>query len=278
MKNLNRSIVSTAKYLILIIVAVLQIYPLYWLLTFSLKSNIEIFNTNPLGLPQEWMWQNFVEVFSRGNVGAYFLNSVIVTSASIVISTIVAAMASYAIARMSWRLSSKSLMLFLAGMMIPIHATLVPLFIVLKQSGLYNTYWALILPYVAFALPMAVYVFVGFFRTLPRELEEAACIDGMNIYGIFIKIMLPLIAPAIATVAIFTYLSCWNELMFAITFVSTESLKTLTAGIMGLVGRFSTKWGVVGAGLMIATIPTLLLYTLMSSQIQKSLTTGAIKG
>jgi raffinose/stachyose/melibiose transport system permease protein len=190
------------KHVILIFVAIVQLYPLYWLFIFSLKNNAEIFGGNPMGLPEVLRWENYAYVFERANIGLYLRNSAVVTFASIAISTVLATMAAFAIARMKWRLSNTALMAFLSGMMIPLHAVLVPLLILLTRTGLTNTYWALILPYTAFALPMAIYIFVGFFGTLPRELEEAACIDGLNIYGIFMRIMVPLIRPAIATVAI----------------------------------------------------------------------------
>lgn len=262
----------------LVAIALVQIFPLYWLFTFSLKDNIQIFQTNPLGLPSPYHFENFTDVLQNGNVASFLLNSVIVTVSTIFISTILSTMAAYAIARMKWKWSSRALLFFLMGMMIPLHATLVPLFIFLKRTRLYDTPFALILPYVAFAIPMAIYIFVGFFKTIPREMEEAACLDGMNIYGIFIKIMVPLIRPAIATVAIFTYLSCWNELMFAISFISKPQWKTLTVGIMGMVGMYATNWGALGAGLVVATVPTLIIYLLMSGEIQKSFTTGALKG
>ncbi len=275
MKN---KITNITLYITLIIIALIQIFPLYWLFIFSLKNNKEIFGKNPLALPTEFHFENYADVLSKGNVARYFMNSVLVTFLTILISTIISAMAAYAIARMTWKLSNKVLLFFLSGMMIPLHATLLPLFVFLKRTKLYDTPIALILPYVAFAIPMAIYIFVGFFKTLPRELEEAACLDGLNIYGIFTKIMLPLIRPAIATVSIFTYLSCWNELMFAISFISKQQWKTLTVGIMGMVGMYATNWGALGAGLVVATAPTLIIYLLMSNQIQKSFTTGALKG
>ncbi len=272
------SVKTVIKYIALSIVALIQIYPLYWLFIFSLKSNNEIFGGNAMGLPGVFRWENYAHVFQNANISTYLINSAVVTLASIVLSTILAAMAAYAISRMKWKLSNTALVLFLAGMMIPLHAVLVPLLILMTRTGLSNTYWALILPYTAFALPMAIYVFVGFFNTLPRELEEAACIDGLNIYGIFVKIMLPLIRPAIATVSIFTYLSCWNELMFATSFMGGEEHATITMGVMNMSGRYSSNWGRIGAGLAVATLPTLVLYVLLSKQIQKSFTTGALKG
>ena len=278
MERLNRSSRKVILYIVLIAIALVQIFPLYWLFTFSLKDNLQIFGSNSLGLPAPYRFENFSNVLEQGRVGVFLFNSFLVTVSTIIVSTILSTMAAYAIARMKWKWNNRALIFFLMGMMIPLHATLVPLFIFLKRTKLYDTPFALILPYVAFAIPMAIYIFVGFFKTIPREMEEAACLDGMSIYRIFVRIMVPLIRPAIATVAIFTYLSCWNELMFAISFISSPQWKTLTVGIMGMVGMYATNWGALGAGLVVATVPTLIIYLLMSGEIQKSFTTGALKG
>lgn len=266
------------QYGILSVIAFVQIYPLLWLLTFSLKTNQEIFGKNPLALPKHMMWSNFSNVLFNGNLLKYLLNSFFVTAVVIIISTLISAMAAYAIARMNWKFRDNMLTIFLLGLMIPMQATLLPLFLFLKKTGAYNTYWALILPYIGFAIPMAIYILVGFFKTIPWEMEESAFLDGANIFEIFAYIMIPLIRPALATVAIFTYLACWNELMFAITFISKDAFKTLTVGIMGMVGMYATKWGELGAGLVVATVPTILIYVLMSKQVEKSFTTGAVKG
>lgn len=269
---------KSIESVILAVVAAIQLYPLVWLVLFSFKSNREIFGANTLGLPQKWLWENYTDALFNGKVGIYFLNSVIVTFSTVIISNMMAAMASYAIARMKWKWSNGVLILFLMGLMIPIHATLLPLFIFLKKTNMYNTYGALILPYIGFALPMAIMILVRFFQTIPGEIEESACLDGCNIFQVFMYIMLPLVKPAIATISIFTYLSCWNELMFAITFISKQQYKTLTVGIMGMVGMYVTNWGALGAGLVVATLPTVVIYIFMSSQIQKSFTIGALKG
>ena len=278
MVRLTRSTKKVLLYTALIAIALVQVFPLYWLFTFSLKDNLQIFGTNPLGLPTTYHLENFSNVLEQGKVGIFLFNSFLVTISTILVSTILSTMAAYAIARMKWKWGNPTLIFFLMGMMIPLHATLVPLFIFLKRTRLYDTPFALILPYTAFAIPMAIYIFVGFFRTIPREMEEAACLDGMDIYRIFTRIMVPLIRPAIATVAIFTYLSCWNELMFAISFISSPQRRTLTVGIMNMVGMYATNWGALGAGLVVATVPTLIIYLLMSGEIQKSFTTGALKG
>ena len=166
----------------------------------------------------------------------------------------------------------------LLGMMVPIHAVLLPLFIVLSRLKMLNSYWALIIPYVAFGLPMAVYLFTSFMVSIPKEMEEAAAIDRCGIFKMCGYVILPLIRPAIATVSIFTFISSWNELMFAVTFISKQEYKTLTVGIMSMVGAYTTKWGEIGAGLVIATIPTIIIYLLLSDQVQNSLVAGAVKG
>lgn len=264
--------------IVIMVIALVQMYPLVWLLLFSLKDNSEIFGENIVGLPRHFLWQNYADALSQGNVGRYLLNSIIVTGITILLSGVLGVSASYAIARMRWKLRKPVLVIFLMGMMVPLHAALLPLFLILKNLKLYNTYWALIIPYTAFGLSMGIFVFVGFLQSLPKELEESALIDGCSIYRAFVSIILPLIKPAIATVSIFTYLSAWNELMFAVQFISKQKYKTLTVGIMAMVGQYSTNWGPIGAGLVIATAPTLVIYIIMSKQVQKSFITGAVKG
>ncbi|WP_435620709.1 carbohydrate ABC transporter permease [Thermoanaerobacterium thermosulfurigenes] len=264
--------------LILIIWAIVQLYPLLWLFLFSFKNNNEIFGGNILGLPHIWLWSNYITALSSGNVGRYFLNSVIVTGFTIIISSVLISTSAYAIVRMNWKYSKLVLTIFLTGLMVPIHATLLPLFVVLKNLNILNTYASLIIPYVAFALPMGIFILTGFLYSIPKELEESAFLDGCNIYKAFYYIILPLIRPALSTIAIFTYLSSWNELMFANTFVNNDNIKTLTVGILSLAGEYVTNWGPIGAGLVIATLPTILIYILLSEQVQKSLIVGAVKG
>ncbi|EMS69960.1 carbohydrate ABC transporter permease [Ruminiclostridium cellobioparum] len=264
------------RSVILIIVAVIQLFPLYWMLTFSLKGNNEIFGGNILGLPKDWRWDNYANVFNQTNIPKYLMNSIIVTAITIVFTLLLSAMVTYAIVRLKWFLSKTVYILFLVGMMLPIHAVLLPLFVNLKP--VMNTYAALILPYVAFAMPLSILIMVGSLEGIPRELEEAAFIDGANIYKIFFNIIMPLLSPTMATVAILTFLSSWNEMMLAVTFISNESFKTITTGVLDMVGKYSTKWGLIGAGLVVATIPTIIMYILLSDNVQKSLAAGAVKG
>ncbi len=263
---------------ILAMIAVIQIYPLIWLILFSFKDSNEIFSGNVMGLPTRFLWENYKYALMDASVGLYFFNSVLVTLITIIVSGLLACMVSYAIARMRIKVNKQVLAFFLLGLMVPLHAVLLPVFIMLRNFKMLNSYQALVFPYIAFALPMAIFIMVGFFQTLPKELEESAFLDGCSIYGTFYKIILPLVKPAIATISIFTFLSTWNEMMFAITFISKAQFRTLTVGIMQMVGQYFTNWGAMGAGLVIATLPTILIYILLSDQVQKSMTAGAVKG
>lgn len=262
----------------LIFWAALQIFPLYWLLTFSLKDNTEIFQGNMIGLPRIWHFENYAHAFMGGNVGRYLVNSIIVTAATIMIVCMASLMASYALIRMKWKLRKLFQMVFIMGITIPIHAALLPVFIMMRQAHLINTYWCLIIPYSAFAVPMAIMISSGFITSIPVELEEAACIDGCSIYKIFIRIILPLMKPSLSTIAIFTFLQSWNELMFAVVFISKPVYRTLTVGIQSLVGQYTTDWGPIGAGLVVATFPIIIIYVILSKQVQQSLIAGSVKG
>lgn len=266
---------GTVKTIVLLFITVVQLFPLYWMFTFSLKSNREIFGGNIVGLPENWEWANYAKVFEKAHLGRYLFNSTVVTGLTIAFTLILSAMATYAIVRLKWKLSKFVYFIFLTGMMLSIHAVLLPLFVNMKP--VLDTYWALIIPYVAFAMPTAILLMVGTLEALPKELEEAAFIDGANIYRVFWQIIMPLLKPILSTVAILTFLSAWNEMMLAIAFVSGEKYKTITVGVNDMVGKYSTKWGLIGAGLTIATIPTLFLYVFLSKNIQKSLAMGAVK-
>ena len=262
--------------ILLIAFAAMQLFPLYWMITFSLKGNMEIFGGNVLGLPQNWRFDNYTKVVEETRLARYFFNSIVVTGLTIFFTLLFSAMITYWIVRLKWKLSKAVYTLFLVGMMIPIHAVLLPLF--LNLDPVLNSYISLVLPYTAFAMPLGILIMVGVLEGLPKELEEAAFIDGASIYKIFFHIILPLLTPALSTVAILTFLSSWNELMLAVTFVSDSRFKTITTGVMELIGKYSTQWGPVGAGLVIATIPTLILYMALSENVQKSLAAGAVKG
>ena len=276
MKKLKIS--GVLQYSILIIWTLVNLFPLYWMFTFSLKENSEIFGENIIGLPKKWLWSNYATALTTGNMGRYFFNSIVVTGSTILLTTLFALMATYALTRLEWKGRKLVNNIFMLGLTVPIHAAILPVFIILRSLKMTNSYQALIIPYVAFALAMAIMVSGSFMVNIPKELEEAACMDGCGVFSIFFRIILPLMKPAISTVGIFTFLSAWNELMFAVIFISDSKYRTLPVGIQTLSGSYTTDWGPIGAALVIATLPTLIVYCFMSKKVQKSLIAGAIKG
>ena len=266
-------------YIGLFLWMIINLFPVYWMFTFSLKNNAEIFGENVIGLPKHWLWSNYTSALNTGHMGKYFLNSAIVATATILITLIVALMATFALTRLIWKQRKNLNKFFMLGLTIPIHASIVPVYVTLSRLHLLNTYWALIIPYSAFSLAMAILVCTGFMNEIPFELDESACIDGCSTWGIFFRIIVPLMKPAVATVGIYTFLQCWNELMFANIFISNSAYKTLPVGIQALSGQYTTSWGPIGAALVIATFPTLLIYAFLSKRIQESfVAAGAVKG
>lgn len=265
-------------YTILVIWALIQVFPIYWMFTFSLKDNSEIFGENMIGLPRQWLWSNYEAALTVGNMGRYFLNSVIVTGGTILITTIAALMATYALTRLVWKGQKTVNNIFMLGIMVPIHAAILPVLLMLRDLHLTDTYWALIIPYSAFALSMAIMIASSFIVSIPRELEDAAYLDGCSVYGVFWYVILPMMKSCLSTIAIYVFLQAWNELMFALIFISDSKYRTLSVGIQNLAGSYTTEWGPIGAALVIATFPTLLIYCFMSNKIQESMVVGAIKG
>lgn len=263
----------------LIIWLILCIFPLYWLFTISLKDNSEIFGGNVLGLPRSWIWSNYAVAWgSGGKIGLYLRNSVIDTLATLLLTSLFGFMCSYGLLRMRWKGQKVAMTYIMLGLMIPMHAALLPLLNIMQTTGLLKTHWGLIIPYTAFNIPMTILILSGFITGIPYEMEEAACIDGSGIYRTAFTIILPMMLPALVTAAIFVFLQVWNELLMASVFVSSDEVRTLTVGVQQMYGQYQTDWGPIGAALFIATLPTLILYLCMSGQVQKSLIAGAVKG
>ena len=274
----QRTIGGTIKMAFLILIAFVQLFPLYWLLLYSLKTNAEILGQNILGLPWKAQWVNYAQVFKSGEIVRYFWNSALYTTITVVVVGLVTSLAAYGITRMKWKLSGTVLLVFTIGIMIPTHAALLPLFQVLDTFGLKGGAVGLVLPYIAFGIPMSVMILASFYRSIPKEMEEAAFIDGCHMGQAFFRIIFPMIKPALATASIFTFMGTWNELLFATTLLDKDELRTLPVGIMAFQGVYMTDLGLIGAGLVIATIPTIIIYALLSNKVQESLVAGAVKG
>lgn len=263
----------------LILFACISLYPLIYLVSYSLKTNDEIFYSNPFGLPAIPQWVNYIKAVTTFDVLTYFKNSIIITVVALIGVFVLVLPFSYAVGRMKWKLKGIASMFISIGLFIPMQVSLIPLSVLLKNLGLSNTYGALILPYIAFNLAFPFMILSVSFRSLPSELEEAAFIDGASIYRTFFSIMLPLVKPAIVSSMLFATLGIWNEYILPTVLISTDSLKTLPAGLATFVGQHSTNWGAMGAAMMMASIPTIVLYLCFSDKIENSLTIGgAVKG
>lgn len=214
----------------------------------------------------------------RGNISLYFFNSVWITVTAVVLTVLLASFVTYAITRMRWKLSKLVLGLFMVGLMIPVHSTLIPLFSFYTNIGLMNHPMSIVLTYTAFNLPLTIMILLGFYQTLPREVEEAAVMDGCSVHRIFFQIMLPMTTPVLATTAIINMIYNWNEFVFVNTFISSDRYKTLTVGIQNFIGQYTTDWGAIGATLMISIIPILLSFLFLSNRIVEGITSGSVKG
>jgi raffinose/stachyose/melibiose transport system permease protein len=264
-------------YLILLAIAVLQVLPLVWLLLFSLKNNQEVFNLPAFALPEQLRFVNYTSVWAQGSISRYFVNSVWVTAASVVLTLLLASFVTFALTRMKWKLQPLVLGLFMVGLMIPVHSTLIPLFSLYQKLNLIDSHGSLILSYTAFNLPITIMILLGFYYTFPREIEEAAHMDGCGVNRIFLQIVLPMTMSVAVTAAIINMIYNWNEFIFVNTFIGSDKLKTLTVGVQNFVGQYTTNWGAVGATLMISILPILLAYFVLSTRIVEGIAAGSIK-
>ncbi|GAA4876179.1 carbohydrate ABC transporter permease [Paenibacillus vulneris] len=265
-------------YIVLTAVAVIQIVPLLWLMLFSLKNNEEIFNLAPFAFPERLRWENYEKVWTQGHISAYFFNSVWMTVVSVAVTVLLASLVTFALTRMKWKLQSLVLGIFMVGLMIPVHSTLIPLFSLFTQTNLTNHPLSIILTYIAFNLPITIMIMLGFYYTLPREVEEAAVMDGCSVNRIFFSIILPMTVSVLSTAVIINMIYNWNEFIFVNTFISSDKYKTLTVGIQNFIGQYTTDWGAIGATLMISILPILLAFVLLSNRIVEGIAAGSVKG
>lgn len=271
------SIAKILIYIFLVILAFIYLAPLVWMFFVSLKDNAEIFRS-PFALPEKIQWENYTFAWTAGYLGKATLNSAIVCVTSLIVSMVVGSMAAFAIARMKWKLAKTVMTYFMIGMMIPVHCVLIPLFKTFSGMGLYNSLIGLIIPYVTFSLPITIFIMVGFFENMPRELFEAACIDGCSIYKCFAVIAVPLSKTGLFVTGLMSFVANWNELLLAMVFISDDMKKTLPVSLSKFVGPYNTNYVQMFAAIIIAIIPTIIVYCCFSNQIVDGLTAGAVKG
>lgn len=286
MKKLKKIVINKKKLttvkIILVIIAVIvsigQIFPLVWLVDFSLNKSGDLFGANILKWPSPPQFENYKIAWVDGKIFLYLINSVIVNVASVGLTILLSVMMSYAFVRMEWKLKKALYGFVILGLMIPIHSTLLPNFLSFKAIGINDSYLALILPYVAFSMPMAIFILSGFMESVPKSIEEAAIIDGCGIFRIVFTIIFPIVKPAIVTVLILTFLSTWNEFIMAATYISSDAFRTLPFAVYNFAGQYASKYSVQFAVMTLVALPSLIIYIILNEQITKGVTAGALKG
>jgi raffinose/stachyose/melibiose transport system permease protein len=253
-----------------------MLYPMVIVVLSAFKTTAELYTT-PFGLPHAFSLSNIETIWRETTFPRYLANSLIVTASSIVAIVVVGTMAAYALARYSFRGNEVIYLFFLSGLMLPLKLAIIPLFIQLASIGLIDSRAGLVLIYTAMGLPSAIFILTGSLRSLPRELEESARIDGASEARIMWSVMLPLARPAMVIAAINNAVPIWNDFFFPLVFIQSDRLKTLPQGLTIFMGEFNTEWGVLFAGLTLAALPITLLYILLSRQFVAGMTQGAVK-
>jgi raffinose/stachyose/melibiose transport system permease protein len=262
---------------VLIFNSAIILIPVFFLLNSSLRETSDFART-PLKLATDPAWGNFAAVWQDGNFATYLKNSVIVTGGSLVLILLCALGAGFVLGRYDFRGHSLIMAFVLSGMLVPAKLMILPLFIQLKWMHLLNSHLGLILVYAAGALPAAIFIMSGFFRSLPADLDNAARIDGASEFQLLRRVLTPLVRPGLAIVAIYSAIPIWNDFFLPLVFLQDPEKKTIMQGLTMFFGQYSSQWGVLFAGLTLAALPLIVLYLILSEQFIKGLTAGAVKG
>lgn len=253
------------------------IFPVIWLIYSSLKPTGE-FMSNVVGLPRQLFFGNYQELMMNSDLKSYFINSVRSTFLSLVFILLFGFVVGYFLSRFRFRGNRLMYTLFMVGLLMPIHALIVPMYIQFKQFDLQNKWFSLILPYVNFGMPIAVFLVDSYLRGIPQELEAAAAIDGASFSRTLFEIMLPVTAPVLTTIGIIQFFACWNEFIFALILVNDNALYTVPVGVNMMKGQFTTNYTKIMATMVLAILPALTLYFLFSKRIIEGMVAGAVKG
>ncbi len=274
----QRDPVLVVLWLVLLAVAAIWLAPFVFIVFTALKTNSEVMSGNAFTLPKEFAWENFLAAWDIGNFSTTFLNSVIISVIKVPLGLMISAMAAYALARIRMRGAKQLLLFFLLGAMIPFQVMLAPLFTVVNRFGLIDTYVGVILPYLAFGIPYQVFILHGFFRAVPRELSEAAEIDGASHFTTFRRIFLPISLPILAALLILDFVATWNEFAMALVLLQDKHMWTLPLGLMSFQGQFTTNYGELNSAIVMTVIPAVIVYLIFQRYFVSGLTSGAVKG
>ena len=265
-------------YLAALAISAFALFPVYWVAITSLKPRREIYTRTPDLWPSDPQWDQYPRVLGEGHVGRALVNSLIVAGATTILCLVVGAMAAYALTRFEIPLRRVLMLLVLMTQMFPLVVLVIPLFVLMREADLIGTYWGLVFSYLAFTVPLAMWVMRGFLQSIPLELEHAARIDGATRLGALVRVVLPLAGPGLAATAVLCFLEGWKEFMLALTFMNEEARKTLPLVLQSFVGRGDTDWGAIMATSVIYTLPVVLVFILLRKHLMTGRLAGAVKG
>ena len=261
--------------LCILLLSLIILIPFSMVLLGSFKTSREAMDMS-LSLPAQWIWQNYVEVFIRGKLAKPFLNSMIFSVSTVVLNITITSMAAFYLSRVQSRMNSILNIFFTVGMISPL--AMIPTIKVLQALSLNNTYLGVILIYTAMKIPFSIFLFVGFIKTVPKEMDEAAIIDGCNSVQLFFRIVLPLLVPVVVTDAFIVFMSVWNDINIPLYFLNSTEKWTMSLTVYNFFGQYSRDWNLVFANLIITSVPVVLMYMFGQKYIVKGLTAGAVKG
>jgi raffinose/stachyose/melibiose transport system permease protein len=276
LRNPSTPVVVGLIFVFLLLYFIAIAYPLFWMVINSFKNTADIFNDS-WGLPKEWLFSNYATAWQQG-VSSYFVNSVIITVGTCLLTVLISALCAFGLTRFQIK-GGKFLLLFVsAGLMFSPQSSLIPLYELIQQMGIFDTHWALILTFTAYRIPLTVLLIRSFFLSIPKELEESAYLDGATSLDVFGRIFLPMSKPILFTGVILTAYYAWNEFLFSLIFIQTEEVKPITSGLLVFKDALNTNWGVLMAGLVISALPLIVVFMLMQKYFVRGLAEGSVKG
>jgi raffinose/stachyose/melibiose transport system permease protein len=274
-----RTLKKSVPHVVLLAYLLVILFPFLFVLFSSVKKDNNEIALNPFGIPKEFVFNNYIEAWVNAKISTYFFNSLYISIFSSVVTIILGAMFAFAVTRMrqgKWNGFLFSLVLI--GMLIPNNALMLPIYTIVRKLGILNTHWALIIPYIANAIPFTIIILAAFMRSLPREIEEAAVVDGLKAQGIFARIIVPLTVPAMVTVFIVNFLGNWNEFLLANYFLSNDELRTLPVGMVQFRDQYQMNYAQMSAGIVYSVVPVIVIYAILQEKIIEGVTAGSVKG
>jgi N-acetylglucosamine transport system permease protein len=278
-KKLSDILISIIFRAVLIINTLMVVYPLLWNILTSFKTNTEILG-NPWTFPKGLNLENYIIAFTKANIGTYALNSIFVTLLSIALLVVLAVSSAYALARFNFPFRNLIKNVYMSGLFIQVIFIIIPLFLLMTKLHMNDNRGWISLIYAVSQLPFSIYLMINFMKSIPKDYEHSAMIDGCGYMGAFLRVIVPLAKPGIITVIIFSFFSFWNEFPLALTLITTDAKKTIPIGLANLmeVQRYATDWGALFAGLVIVLVPTIIVYVFTQDKLTKGMQMGGLKG